>query len=138
MKKQVQKLVFSAIGIVGIMILAVGCRQEQVSDKKARLIAAENIELKREVASRDTEMEKLKELHQKEIERQEKILVECKERNGVLEKELKQDLEERVSGITSTVMNENAKLREEINNLKAEIQKLKRQVESGAGAVQSP
>jgi flagellar motility protein MotE (MotC chaperone) len=139
MKRHAARLVIVAIGLAGIVLAGAGCQsaaggsdQPDIGTpdaKKARLIAAENIDLKNALKSRDAEIERLKQQHLKELDQHQKSLADCKQRNDTLEKELKQGLEQRVNDITSRMVDENARLHEELANLKAEIQRLKEQMQ---------
>ncbi len=52
-------------------------------------------------------------------------LIRCKVRIDALQQEIKKGIDQRVQTITARVLDENAKLRQEIEQLKAEIAKLK-------------
>jgi chromosome segregation ATPase len=132
MQKQLLKSVVAIVTLAGVLILAVGCQEEKIDAKKTRLIAAENINLKREITHRDQEIQKLKQQHAKELEQQKKLLSDCKQRNENLEKELKKGLEERVTSVTSTIMDQNIKLREQLDNLRKQIEQLEGQIKAEA------
>ena len=137
MKRYVAGFAIVAMALAGILLAGAGCQENLSAQpdtgtpdaKKARLIAAENIELKNALRSRDAEIERLKQQHLKDLDQHQKSLADCKQRNETLEEELKQGLEQRVSEITSKMVDENAKLHEELANLRAEIQRLKEQVQ---------
>jgi TolA-binding protein len=105
-----------------------GCRQEAAPEaRQARLIAAESIQLREQLAERDAEMEKLKSRHAHEIERKQQQLAACQKRVESLEKDLQSGIAQRVNSVMATVMAENARLRNELGTLRAEIERLKSQ-----------
>ena len=65
--------------IVFAVVLTGGCggQNERPDVKKSRAIAAENIELKKQLAQSSKEIEKLKVQHGKEIDEQNKLLQTC-------------------------------------------------------------
>lgn len=106
MKRPVQKAIVLAVGVVVIMLIA-GCEEESQSNiKKSRLIAAENIQLKKEI-------EKQKELLEKYLQE--------KKPPEEMSPESTQDL-------TQFLFEENIKLHEENEKLKAEIMQLEARI----------
>jgi gas vesicle protein len=127
MEGTAQKVFILAAGII-VFVLIAGCQESATGGptdaKKSRLIAAENLELKKELANRDKEIERLKELHSKEIKRQEGLLAKCQEEKEVWQKKADENIKAQVSEVSTVVMEQNSKLREENENLKAQIEKL--------------
>ena len=124
MKGPAPKTLVLAVGIVvGIMLIA-GCEEEEnLSDtkpntKRSRLIAVENTQLKNQI-------EKLKNLHAGEIERQKKQLDKCLQQKKTLQEMSRKGVENYIEDILGPLAEENAKLHEEIKTLKAQIEKLK-------------
>jgi chromosome segregation ATPase len=115
--------------VVGLMLgLGSGCRQETTPEaKQARLIAAESMQLRKQLADCDAEMEKLKARHAKEIEQRQTQLEACQQRVEALQKDLEKGVAARVESVMATVMDENAKLRKEVEALRAEIKTLRAQ-----------
>jgi len=125
MKKIVRKIFVLAV-CVFVMLIA-GCwEQEPPSVKKSRLIAVENMRLKKELEQRSREIERLNELHNKEIKKQEKLLAECVQEKESWKKKARQNVRNQVKGVFDAVMEQNAKLRDENEKLKAQIEKLQR------------
>ena len=117
------------------VILIAGCgQQEPPSVKKSRAIAAENIELKKQLEHRSKEIEKLKEQHDKEIKKQEKLLAQCLQEKETWKKKSKQNIRKQVKGVLDVIMEENVKLREENERLKAQIKELQKEPEQGKEA----
>ncbi len=124
MKKPARKIFVLAVGVAVISI--VGCGQpEPPSEKMSRLIAVENTRLKKELELRNKEIERLKELHNKESKEQDKLLAECVKEKESWEQKAQQNLRNQVKGVFDSVMEQNAKLREENEKLKAQIEKFR-------------
>ena len=127
------------VGFIALVVLGAGCQQGEVpGEQKSRLIAAENIQLKKDIARRDQEIEALKVQHDKEMAKQQEQLTKCLERKEALEKRLQQNIKEQVDSVLAVVVDENAKLREEIRELKAQIKQLQEQTEVKAGPADTP
>ncbi|OHB57771.1 MAG: hypothetical protein A2173_00070 [Planctomycetes bacterium RBG_13_44_8b] len=124
MKMQVSKTILLA-ACVTIVILGIGCQEEELSsDKTSRVIAAENIRLKKEVKKRDEMIERLEKQHEQKLQRQEELLAKYAKQKEVLEKQLQQGVENQIDDVLANVIEENAKLRDEIKKLAAELEKL--------------
>ena len=125
-----------AVGIVFI-ILNAGCEQEQVpSEKKARLIAVENMDLKQQLQQRDIEIEKLTQKHERELKKQEreldgqkKLLAECQTVKEDLEQQLAGKFGEEINKMFDNVAEEAKRLLEENESLKQQIKELKGETE---------
>ena len=125
MKRTVQNAVVLAIGAIFVISLFAGCQEQQATDaKKGRLVAAENIGLKKELDRRDREIERLKGLHSKEIKRQEELVAKCQEEKGLLQKRVDENIKAQVSEVLAAVVEENSKLHGELEGLKTQVQKL--------------
>jgi len=120
MKKPARKTITFIISIA--VMLTVGCGpQEPPSVKKCRTIVAENIELKKELAKSNKELEILKEDYSKEIKAQKKMLQTCLREKEQLKEKSRQNVRDQVSSVLDNIMEENKKLREENTRLKAQI-----------------
>jgi gas vesicle protein len=125
MKRTVQNAVILAIGAIFVISLFAGCQEQQATDaKKGRLVAAENIGLKKELDRRDREIERLKGLHSKEIKRQEELVAKCLEEKKLWQDKADENIKAQVGEVSTVVLEQNSKLREENENLKAQIEKL--------------
>jgi hypothetical protein len=110
------------------LMLIAGCGpQHPPNAKKARAIAAENIELRKELDLRNKEIETLTARHSKELAEQEKLLAECLQEKESLKEKSRQNIRNQVKGVLDTVLEENKKLREENTRLKAQIEELQKQ-----------
>jgi len=113
--------------VVAVMFFT-GCQQRQQeapSEQKARLLAAQDADLQKQLAARQAEIAALQQKHAKELRQRDLELLQCRGRIDALQKDLEKGIDERVKSVTAPVMDENAKLRQEVEQLKAEIAKLK-------------
>ncbi len=143
MARSVSKMLVLAIGIVFGLMLFAGCEEEEkISDtmtdttpdaKRSRLIAVENAQLKQQI-------EKLKDLHAGELQRQKELndkerqklqrqLDSCLREKAAMDEISKKGVESYMQDIVGPLTDENAKLQEENKNLKALIEKLKTELE---------
>jgi len=123
MKEPIQKIFILVIGVA--IALGAGCQEQGLpSGKKCRLIAAENVQLKKELEQCDKEIERLKKLHDEEIKQQEDLLTKCLQEKETWKQKAQQNIKEQVDSVLAAVVDENTKLREEIKNLKAELDEL--------------
>jgi regulator of replication initiation timing len=115
--------------IVFAVVLMGGCggQNEPPDVKKSRAIAAENIELKKQLAQSSKEIEKLKVQHGKELDEQNKLLQTCLQEKENLKTKSRQNVRDQVKGVLDTVLEENKKLRDENTRLKAQIEELQKQ-----------
>lgn len=124
MKRGVRKIFLLVAGVAVISIA--GCGQpETPSDKMSRLISVENTRLKKELDLRNKEIERLKGLHNKESKKQDKLLAECMQEKKNWQRKAQQNVRNQVKGVFDSVMEQNAKLAEENEKLKAQIEKLR-------------
>lgn len=131
MKPTEHKMLAVAAAVGLLLGLGSGCRQEATPDtKQARLIAAESMQLRKQLAARGAEMEELKVQHAKEIEQRQEQLAACQKKVEVLQKDLERGVAARVESVVATMMDENARLRREIESLRAEISALRAQSQS--------
>lgn len=117
-----------AIGVV--IMLITGCaEQEPPSVKKSRLIAAENIELKKQLEQRRKEIEKINQLHEESIKEQQKLIAECLQEKESWKDKSQQNIREQVDSVLDAVMEQNVKLREENEKLNEQIELLQIKVQ---------
>jgi chromosome segregation ATPase len=129
MKGTVQKMLILVVGVI-VFVLIAGCQESATGGptdaKKSRLIAAENIELKKQLARYDKQIEKLKEQHSKEIKRQDELLAKCQEEKKVRQEEkTDENTKEQMDELSEFIMEQLSKLQEENENLKSQIENLK-------------
>lgn len=119
MKRPGQKVTVLAVGIVLVIMLIAGCDEQNVPNTRmSRLVAAENIQLKKQLDKREAE-----------IERQKKLLEKCQQEKKTLEKQLQEDLEGLTGVLFESFGEESARLQEENKNLKAQVEELEKELE---------
>ncbi len=123
MKRSALKIFVLTVCVVVMSIAGCG-EQELPSVKKSRLIAVENMRLEKELGQRSKEIERLNELHNKEIKKQEKLLAKCVQEKEGWKQKARQNVRNQVKDVFDAVMEQNAKLRDENEKLKAQIEKL--------------
>ncbi len=135
MKKGFEKALILSLSIAVVLLITAGCQEQttttqkttikaadkagkqvvikteakQTSDKTAKTIGAENIELKKQLAAKDSQIESLK-----------KTLEKYEAEKAAAEKETDSIGEE-----TMRIFEENIKLQEDVNNLKNQIEQSK-------------
>ena len=126
--KRVPAWITCVLAVGFAVMLIAGCGQpEPPSVKQSRAIAAENIELKKQIKRLNQEIEKLKEQHEKEIKKQEKLLTQCQQDKEAWKQKAQQNIRSQVAPVLDAVMDETAKLREENTKLKAQIEQLQKE-----------
>ncbi len=131
MRRHVRKGII-LVFVVAIAIAA-GCQESQTpSEKKSRVIAAQNMELQKQLAERDKQIEDLKAQYAARIGLEQKKLAECEKRTADCQKQtadcreqLQKGMEEKVNEVLVASIEEGAKVRDENTALKAEIVELK-------------
>jgi hypothetical protein len=112
--------------VVVAVLFCAGCQQpEAPKEKQARLFAAQNRDLQQQLAAREAEVQALQRKHALELRQRDQELAHCKVRIEALQKDLEKGIDERVNSVTKSVIDENAKLRREIEQLKAQLEQLK-------------
>lgn len=125
MKEPAWKSLVVSIGFAVVLIAGCG-EKEAPSVRQSRAIAAENIQLQKDLERSNARIENIKKQYDKELERQQKLLEKCqKEREDFREKS-RQNVRDQVKGVFDTVMADNTRLREENAMLKAQIEKDKK------------
>ena len=132
MARTISKMLVLAVGIVLVTMLFTGCEEEQkISDtqpdltpdaKRSRLIAVENAQLKQQI-------EKLKQMHAGEMQRQQNKLDSCLQAKAAVEEISKKGVESYMQDIVGPLTEENAKLQAENKALKTQIEQLKTELE---------
>jgi cell division septum initiation protein DivIVA len=119
---------FVTVVSVAAMLIG-GCGgQESPSVKQGRALAAENIELRKQLEQRSAEIEKLTQRHSEELKKQQSLLEKCEQESQAWKTKAQQNIRDQVKGVLDTVVDENAKLREESKALKAQIEELQAQL----------
>jgi len=128
MKTVVLKALVLATGVAVIMSVT-GCEEQQVpGTKRARIIAVENRQLKKQLQQRDSDMEKLKEQYDNESKNQKELLAKCEQEKKSLQEQLTGKFEAKLNDFIKSLGEENKKLLGENESLKAQIEELKEKV----------
>jgi len=110
--------------VVVVAALASGCRQQEAqtpNERQARLLAAQSADLQKQLAACQAEIKSLREKHAEDLRRRDEELAQSKTRIDALQKDIEKGIAERVSGVMTKLMHENARLRQEIGQLKAQL-----------------
>ena len=122
MKKPAWKSLVVLIGFAVALIAGCG-EKEAPSVKQSRAIAAENIELEKELDRSNARIENIKKQYDKEFEKQQKLLEQCRREREQWKEKSKQNVRAQVKGVADSLMADNTRLREENAKLKAQIEK---------------
>jgi hypothetical protein len=124
MKGKVQIALILAVGICFSAVFIAGCEEGQslsqgeTSTKRTRLIAVENAQLKKQV-------QELKIMHSRQMDRQKKLLEKCQTEKKALEELTDQNINEFMGQASEGALEENTRLRMENAELKSEIEQLR-------------
>jgi len=138
MKGPVRKVFILLVGAAVTLIGGCGGQQAPPSVKQSRAIAAENIELKKQVEQRSKEIETLREQYSEQLDKQEKLLATCQQEKETWKKKAQQNIRDQVKGVLDPVMEEISKLREENKQLQAQIEELRNQPQQSKDAEKQP
>lgn len=120
--------VFVFVFMAGL-ICSSGCQEAQTpSEKQSRLIAAQNIELEKQLAARDKEIGNLKAQYSARLGLEQKKLADCKKDTANCREELKRDRSEDMDQMLIPTLNQLAELRDENVQLKAKIKELEKKL----------
>lgn len=107
------------------LIVTAGCQEAQTpNEKQSRLIAARNIELEKQIAAKDKEIENLKAQYAVRLGLEQKKLADCKKASAAFQEELKQDRAKEMDDMLVPTLNRLAELRDENEKLQARIKEL--------------
>jgi DNA anti-recombination protein RmuC len=128
MARRLSGRTIAAVTLLIVAALLAGCQQPTPNEKQARLLAAENRELKQKLAGQQTRIEAQQKQQAEKLQQAQWDLSKCRSRADLLQKDLEKDIAERAGDVATRVMDENARLRKEIEDLRAQIEKLKAQL----------
>ncbi|MHC4623488.1 MAG: hypothetical protein ACYS4W_06250 [Planctomycetota bacterium] len=127
MRTQTTKTLLWAIGICLVVCFITGCQEEQAAGgaksdaKRTRLIAVENAQLKKQ-------LQELKIIHARQMDRQKKLLEKCQTEKGALEELTDQNINEFMGQASEGALEENTRLRTENEELKSQVEQLRAQI----------
>jgi len=112
--------------VATVVLFSAGCRQAQrqepPNEKQARLLAAQSDDLRKALAAKDAEIAALRNKHAQHLQQRDEELAGLQARVKALQKEIDKGIAERVGSLTTAIMDDNARLRREIEGLKAQIE----------------
>jgi len=131
MKRPARKAFVLLVGVGVVLIAGCGGQQAPPSAKQSRVIAAENLELRKQLQQSNKEIEALKAQHSEEIKKQASSLAACQQEKETWKKKAQQNIRDQVKGVLDAVMEENTRLREENKELKAQSEELQKKATQG-------
>jgi phage shock protein A len=155
MKRPVQGVIISVFAVL-VAVGGGGCYQQQSQGiKRTKLIAAENMRLKKELTELEEEIKRLKRLHQEQLVEKQNRLNQCQKEKQAWQEKAQKNIQNQVTDVLDVVMGDIKKLRQENEKLKAmfeqftqhmddnknlreEIEKLKEQIEIKARPLETP
>ena len=118
------------MGVVFSLVVCPGCQQEQAQPdvKQARVLAAENAQLKSQIETQQQHCEerlaKQKQHYEQQIARQKKQLDGCRQQNESLTELSREGVDKYMQDIVSPLVDENRKLQETIKTLETQVEQL--------------
>lgn len=107
------------------LVLIAGCGgSEPPNVKKSRAVVAENIELRKQLEQRSEEIRKLEARYSEEAKKMQNLFDECEQEKQTWKRKAQQNIRDQVKGVLDVVVEENVRLREENQALKAQIEEL--------------
>jgi flagellar motility protein MotE (MotC chaperone) len=101
-----------------VLIAGAGCRQaEAPSTKRARLIAAQEMEREKTIADLNARIEKLNQ----QIKEKDEQLAAYRRKIDASQNDGAQAASDRVNQVTASVLDDNARLRKEVESLRAQL-----------------
>jgi len=108
----------------GVLLIA-GCGQKEApSVKQSRAIAAENMELQKQLDRSHARIENLKEQYDEELEKRQKLLEECQQEKDQWKAKSRQSVRDQAESLVDPLMKEITRLRDENARLEAQIEEL--------------
>jgi len=133
MKRPARKAFLLLVGVAVILIVGCAGQQAAPSVKQSRAIAAENIELKKQLQQSSKEIETLKAQHSEETKKQARLLEACQQEKESWKNRAQQNIRDQVKSVLDAVMEDNTRLREENKELKAQIEELQQKATQEQG-----
>jgi hypothetical protein len=105
-----------------LLTISAGCQQiEPPSVRRARLVAAQYMELERALADLNTKVDSLRTQYDQQIKEKEEQLAAYRQKIDALQTDAQRAISERVNQVTAAVLDDNAKLRKEIESLRVQL-----------------
>ncbi len=92
--------IYGVVAALVAMLVFAGCQQpaqEAPNQQQARLLAAQNADLQKQLEARQAEIKVMQEKHTKELRLRDQELIRCKVRIDALQQEIKKGIDQRVA-----------------------------------------
>ncbi len=114
-------IIFTICIVFGLLLIS-GCEEQRLPDtKQSRFVAAENIQLKKQLEQRDEDIASQNQLYGQQLQEQQQLLAKCKKSVESLKIQANKNIQEQVSSVLTAVMEMNAKLQKENAQLKTQL-----------------
>jgi hypothetical protein len=125
-----RKLIIFTAAIFLSGILATGCQEQTTGKnaKKGRLVAVENTDLKKQIDQLNSEIQK----RDRQIENQKELTAKCQDEKKLVQEEAEKTFKDQIATISGVLVEENAKLQQENEALKAQLGQQKFQPQEGS------
>jgi cell shape-determining protein MreC len=124
MKRQVKGIIITAFAVLIAMVDA-GCyHQQSQGTKRTKLIATENMRLKKELTELEKEIKRLKQLHQEQLIEKQNHLNQCQKEKQAWQQKAQENIQDQVTGVLDVIMNDIRKLRQENEKLMAMLERI--------------
>ncbi len=122
------KALAAALVIILVCVCVCGCREQSLTPdtKKARLIASENIELKRQLEQCRQDLAKEKELREKDAQEAKAQAEKYQEQIKQLQGQTTEYLQQQIESFVGALVEETAKLKAENDLLKERVKELEK------------
>jgi stress response protein YsnF len=114
---------WALVVVTGLLTASIGCQQlEPPSVKRARLVAAQYMELEKAIADLNAKVETLKSQYDQQLKEKEEQLAAYRQKIEAFQTDVQQAISNRVNQVTAAVLDDNARLRKEIESLRVQLQ----------------
>ncbi len=125
MKKPAWKAFATTIGFA--LVLIAGCgEKEPPSVKQSRVIAADNMQLRKDLERSNARFENMKDQYEKELEKQRESLKECEKERDQWRVKSRRNVRDQAQSLVDPLMAEITRLREANKKLTAQLEVLKK------------
>jgi hypothetical protein len=108
--------------VAGLVLAGAGCHQmEPPSVKQARLVAAQYMELEKALSDLNAKVEAIKSQYDQQIKEKEAELAAYRQKLETLQNNVQQAVSDRMNQVTTAVLDDNAKLRKEVESLRSQL-----------------
>ena len=110
-------------------LMITSCSETHTSSvRQSRLVAAENLELKKQIDQLNTEIETLKAEQQKELDEQKELLTAAQKEIETWKEKSRQNVRDQIQDVLDSVIQENQDLQKQIEQLKSALETQKARI----------